>query len=105
MKYKVVFTEKAKVHMHSAKDWWSYHRSTDEAQRWYVGLSDAIMSLEKNPARCPLARENDSVRYEIRQLNYGLGSKSTHRAIFTIRPALVLVLAIRHLSQRDITAV
>jgi len=38
------------------------------------------------------------------ETSYGLGAKSTHRAVFAIRPDQVLVLRIRHLAQQDISA-
>ena len=59
-----------------------------------------MISLEQNPSRFPLAFENDQFPYELRQQNYGLGSNPTHRAIFTIRNNVVLILRIRHLAQR-----
>ena len=35
-------------------------------------------------------------------MNFGLGSKLTHRALFVIRPDMVYVIAIRHLAQRSL---
>jgi plasmid stabilization system protein ParE len=72
-------------------------------KRWYAGFSDAIRSLTENPERCPLAPENGRFPYEIRELHYGLGSRPTHRAVFTIRPDMVLVLTIRHAAQAELT--
>jgi hypothetical protein len=40
---------------------------------------------------------------EIRELAYGLGRKPTHRALFAIRPDAVIVYAIRHTAQADVT--
>lgn len=61
-----------------------------------------MISLEQDPARRPLAPENDHFPYELRQLNYGLGSQATHRAVFTIRDNVVLILRIRHLAQHTL---
>jgi hypothetical protein len=58
--------------------------------------------LEQNPDRCALAPENDRFPYEIRQLNFGIGRKPTHRLVFTIRPKEVVILRVRHLAQQDI---
>jgi plasmid stabilization system protein ParE len=74
-----------------------------QAARWYAGFSDAIAALAQNPERCPLAPENGCFPYEIRELHYGLGSRPTHRAVFTVRPDMVLVLTIRHAAQADLT--
>ena len=84
-------------------EWWARNRSVEEAERWYDGFIAAIESLSENPRRCPLARENDEVAHELRELHYGLGGHPTHRAIFIIRPDMILIVAIRHVSQADLT--
>jgi hypothetical protein len=58
--------------------------------------------LEHNPERFALAAENDRFPYEIRQLNFGIGRKPTHRLVYTIRPREVVVLRLRHLAQEAI---
>jgi plasmid stabilization system protein ParE len=83
--------------------WWSDQHSQNQAERWYNGFIDALHSLGRNPERCPLARGNGRFPYEIHELHYGLGGRSTHRAVFTIRPDMVFVLAIRHASQSELT--
>jgi hypothetical protein len=40
---------------------------------------------------------------EIRELHYGLGHRSTHRAVFAMRNDEVIVYTVRHLAQRDLT--
>lgn len=102
MTYRVVFTQRASQEMDAAADWWAAHRSPQQAARWYAGFSDAIFSLFESPERCPLARENGRFPYEMRELHYGLGSHPTHRAVFTVRPDVVLVFAIRHAAQEDL---
>lgn len=62
--------------------------------------------MTKLPAkvnRCPLAQENGTFPFEVRQLNFGLGRKATHRAVFTVRPDMILVLRVRHLAQNELT--
>lgn len=63
---------------------------------------EALRSLEEQPLRCPLARENESFPYELRELHYGVGSRPTHRALLTVRPDAVVVLSIRHVAQKDV---
>jgi plasmid stabilization system protein ParE len=104
MTYDVRLTAKAERQFKDAARWWSAHRSREQAGRWYDGFLAAIQSLSLNPERCPLARENASVPIEIRELNYGLGRRPTHRAIFAIRPGRVVVYSIRHQAQEDLTA-
>jgi plasmid stabilization system protein ParE len=103
MTYPVRFSTRADRELEGSADWWANHRSINQARRWYAGFSDAIASLSSNPERCPLARENDSFACEIRDMPYALGAHPTHRAVFTIRPSMVLVLSIRHVAQPDLT--
>lgn len=102
MTYQVFLTEKAHRQLKTAARWWAKHRSVEQAKRWYDGFVKAIDSLEDRPERCQLARENDRVPVDIRELHYGLGHRKTHRAIFAIRPGRVVVYAIRHVAQRDV---
>lgn len=97
--FEVVLTKAAQDELDNFHSWWTENRSPDQANRWYTGFYEAMISLEQNPTRCQLAPENDHFTYELRQLNYGLSSKPTHRAIFTIRETVVLILRIRHLAQ------
>jgi len=39
----------------------------------------------------------------LRQLVFGLGANKTHRAVFEVRDNEVIVHAVRHLAQSDIT--
>ena len=104
MSYSVLFSSRAERELESSADWWASHRSLEQARRWYASFSDVIASLAENPERYPLARENDSFPFEIRELHFGLGAHPTHRAVFTIRPDMVLVVSIRHVAQADLTA-
>lgn len=79
--------------------WWAKHRSQPQAARWYNGFLDAILALEENPQQHPLAAESADFPYEVRELHFGLGSRPTHRALFTIRPDCVAVFSIRHAAQ------
>src|SRR5437868_1917811 len=102
MSLRVVITEQAEREMQSAFDWWAEHRSKRQADWWYAGLSKAIADLSENPERHAHSREGNGFPYEIRDLLFGLGRRPTHRAIFTIRGVDVVVLAVRHVAQRDL---
>jgi plasmid stabilization system protein ParE len=102
MMYRVALTDRADRELEAAATWWAKHRSPGQAVRWYAGFSEAIASLARNPQRCPLAPENGRFPYEIREMHYGLGPRPTHRAVFTIRPDMVLGLTIRHSAQTDL---
>jgi plasmid stabilization system protein ParE len=101
--YEVYVTDKAKRQLEDAARWWGENRSAEQAERWYGGFVTEIQSLEKNPGRFPLARENDVFPVALHELHYGLGRKKTHRAIFAIRPERVIVYSVRHVAQRDLT--
>lgn len=102
MKYRVVLSDRAEKQLESTYEWWSTHRSAEQAIRWYNGFLDALESLCENPERCSLALENSSVVYELRQLLFGLGRRPTHRALFTIRPDMVYVFSLHHVAQGTI---
>ena len=103
MKYVVTVLPRALRQLYESAAWWAEHRSPVQASRWLEGFEKAIASLEDNPERCGLARENDAFPFTLRQLPYGLGTKNTHRAVFEIRSNEVIVYAIRHLAQADLT--
>lgn len=103
MTYKVAVTDRAFDELDSACQWWAEHRSAEQALRWYNRFIKAIRGLANNPERHPLAPENHAFPYELRQFVYGVGRRPTHRAVFTVRPDLVLVLRIRHLAQQEIS--
>ena len=51
---------------------WLHERGADRTGiRWFLGLEDAIGSLKRMPARCPLAPEGDRFEQEVRELRYG----------------------------------
>ncbi|MEX2139147.1 MAG: type II toxin-antitoxin system RelE/ParE family toxin [Pirellulales bacterium] len=103
MTYTVIATERAAREIEDAAAWWAENRSVEQAERWYQGIRAAIAALAVSPEARPVAAENDSFPYEIRELHYGLSSKSTHRVIFTIVRQTVLVLTVRHAARRPLT--
>ncbi len=103
MTHRVVLTDRAHADMESAYQWWADNRSQVQAAKWYNAFADAIESLANNPERCAVSREHEQFPYKIRDLYLGIGRRRTHRAVFTIRGEMVLVLAIRHLAQQDLS--
>ena len=67
--------------------------SSNAALQWYLGLNDAILSLEQHPHRCPVTRENPHLRH----LLYG-NKPHVYRGIYRVRELhrQVDVLHIRH---------
>jgi plasmid stabilization system protein ParE len=101
--YRVTILPRAKRQLLEQALWWSKNRSADQAFRWLEGFEQALALLAGNPDRCSLARENEAFEAAIRELHYGLRNKATHRAVFEIRNDEVIVYAIRHLAQRELT--
>jgi plasmid stabilization system protein ParE len=100
MKRVVGLTDRALLEMEAAHDWWAENRSPLQAAKWYNAFADAIESLESHSERCPLSPENGLFPFEIRDYRFGVGRRKTHRAVFTIRPDMVLIVAVKHLAQQ-----
>jgi len=97
----VEFTEKAEAQIEEIV-FRMMGRNPGFAERWQEGLEQATVSLETFPRRCPLAHENESFPYEVRQLLY-----ASHRILFTLLDAdedgeddTVRILHVRHQAQR-----
>lgn len=98
MKHRVILTILARNNFDAAYLWYR-KQSSDVADRWYRGLRDAMRGLNQNAERFPLADEDDTFPYRLREMLYGLGRKKTHRVLFVIRPKAVVIYAIRHVAQ------
>jgi plasmid stabilization system protein ParE len=96
-------TPNARIEMYSAAQWWAENRDRDQADRWLAGIENVIADLANDPERHALANEDDDFPFTLRQMLYGLSRRKTHRAVFEVRGEEVIVHAIRHLSQRDLT--
>ena len=74
---------------------------SDAALKWYAGPKEAILSLEEQPNRCPVAPESDKFRH----LLYGQ-KPHIYRAIYRVleRQKRVEVLHIRHGARRRFKA-
>jgi plasmid stabilization system protein ParE len=103
MSRQVLLTDRAHADLLQACAWWAENRSAQQAERWYDGFAEAIRCLATDPERCPLAPESSAFPYALRQLNYGVGRRPTHRAIFVVRPDSVLILRVRHLAQQPLS--
>ena len=99
----VIVQPTAKIQISENAVWWSERRSFEEAIRWLIMIEETINSLAENAERHPLARESESFDFNVRQVNAGLSGKRTHRILFSTHDDRVVVYAVRHLAQRDIT--
>ena len=96
--YIVVISDKASAEVEEAYDWLAL-RAPAAAQKWKLGLLDAIARLETLPNVCSVAPESTYFGREVRQLLYGKG-RHKYRVLFEVRDAKVIVLRVRHSSQR-----
>ena len=96
--YRVIIQPNAEAELEAAY-LYRQARAPQAAARWFAGLVEAINSLERFPARCPLAPENGHFPEEIRQLLYG-ARRDVFRILFTIQGDTVHVLHVRHGAQQ-----
>jgi len=101
--FEVLLTKRAEFELEEQHRWWAENRSSDQANRWYSGFIAKLLSLEQSPQKNTSAPENDLFPYQVFQLNYGIGRRPTHRAIYSIAKKKVVVLRIRHLRQAMLT--
>lgn len=99
----VFLTERAERDVEAISTWWSEHRSTSQARRWLSEFDISLDRLGSNPERFAAAAENAKLPLEIKQMNFGLAGKKTHRAVFTIHPDKILVLRVLHLAQQELS--
>ena len=101
MSHEVVLTDQAESDLRSAYAWYRA-ASVAAANQWYARILDALASLERNPERCPLARENRKVDIELHEYLYG---KKPHvfRVIYTIDTDTVRILRIRRAQRRPLS--
>ena len=103
MKYGLVLTARARADILRNSEWWAKNHSHDQAIAWFDSIYEQLESLRMVPERFPLAPENSSVEVEIREMPLGVGSRPSYRAVFTIKPLEVHVLAVRRASQDAVT--
>ena len=103
MSLPVLVMPEAERNLLETAEWWARNRSLAQAERWYDGFVIALERLGDHADEYSLARENHRFPYELRELHFGIGSHATHRALFVIRSDVVVVVAIRHAAQRDVT--
>ena len=100
MAYLVSITSRAERDLVSLYDEIDVEHS-DAALKWYIGLNDAILSLEQMPNRCSATHENGQLRHSL----YG-HRHHIYRVIFRVleKQKQVEVLHIRHGARRRFKA-
>lgn len=102
--FKVYISRTDESDIEEAYLWWSEHRSSAQANKWYGSILDSINTLSSMPERCPLADEVTDLGTSVRQLLFGIGGgRPTHRILFQVQDKAVHVLRVLHTSQLSIT--
>ncbi|GAC1333848.1 MAG: hypothetical protein NVSMB14_00810 [Isosphaeraceae bacterium] len=101
MRYRVIFTPKARADVLEAFRWIAV-RSPDAAARWYSGLEKAASKLAKMPELHPVDEE-ESERFGVtlRQMLYGR-RPGIYRLLFSIAGDTVFLHHVRHGSRGPI---
>lgn len=104
MTYQIAYSPQARDELVQIVEWWSQQRSKEQAERWYEGILAAIDALRESPRRHPLAREHARIGRDLRELYFGLGSRPTHRVLYSVQVDTVWIVRVRHLAQRSLTS-
>ena len=83
-------------------EWWSEHRSREQAKRWYRQIFLAISKLTDQADCLPVAAEAELLPTGLRELHFGLSGRATHRIIVTIVGQEVRVMRVRHVAQENL---
>jgi plasmid stabilization system protein ParE len=94
MTYQLVLTREAQVDAIEICYWLS-ETSVEFVLRWYADFEDAVDSLQTFPLRCPLARDSQVERRDVRQLLFG-----QYRLLFAVEGNVVTVLNVFHQKQK-----
>ena len=95
MKYRVQIHPDAMEDIRRNARWWADNHSNAQALVWYEHALASLYGLDHLPERHAVSCENDEFSYEIRDALFGLGSRPSYRAIFTIQGDTVHVLTVR----------
>lgn len=101
MTYRVVVTAKAKADAVEAFRWFA-EQSPTAAAHWYAGLEKALVKLDQNPERHPIAEdESERFGFIMRQMLYGR-RRGVYRILFSVEGDLVILHSVRHSSRGPI---
>lgn len=105
MTFNIRWSPKAMDSLVAHAQWWATNHSEQQGLRFFDGFVKAVDTLAQLPMRCPLAPENAVMDFELRQLHFGTGTRSTHRALFTVdqKNQTVVILLVRRHSQDDVS--
>ena len=102
MVYRVALADSAKADAYAIYDQ-VVAAAPHQGPLWFEKLIECLYSLDHLPRRCPLAREAENLRREIRRLLFGK-RRNVYRVLYEIDEAgkKVWVLQIRRAARRDL---
>jgi len=101
VKYRVRLQRLATNDLDDAYTWAARH-APQTAARWLERFRTALETLDANPQRCPLAKEDAKVDIELREFHFGK-RPNVFRVLFTIDGDVVRILRIRRAQRRWLT--
>jgi len=96
-------SSQAELEIADAAVWWADNRDEEQAQRWLERVDKALLELATIADRCPNARETKIHPFLLKEYNFGVGRRPSHRFLFNIVGNTVNVLSLRHLAQAEVT--
>ena len=103
MKFELVVTARARTDILRNSEWWAENHSPAQAITWFDAIYEQLETLRVMPERYPVAPETNLVDVEIHEMPLGIGKRLSYRALFTITPSEVHVLAVRRATQDILT--
>ena len=102
MAYRVALADSAKADAELIFNW-VVGQAPVRGPEWFEELIESLYSLEKQPRRCPIAREAREAKREIRCMQFGR-RHGVYRVLYEIdeKRRIVWILHIRHGAQRDL---
>ena len=103
MEYRVALAETAQADVERIYRWVT-SEAPERGPDWFEELIESVDSLERFPARCPMAREANESKQGIRCLLFGK-RHGVYRILYETdeRRRTVWILHIRHGARRDLT--
>ena len=101
MTYRVFLQRLAKDDLRTAH-LWAAKRAPVSAARSLGRFQESLETLERNPQRCPLARESRKAGIEVREHHFGK-RPYVFRSLFIVDESTVRILRIRRAQRRPLT--
>jgi len=102
MAFSVRITTRAFNDIRQNIEWWSQHRSAEQAGEWCDLVLKQIEGIGVMPESYSLAPENHKTPFELREMLVGLSGETTHRVLFRIQSDTIEVLAVRHVASDSV---